>query len=556
MARDAQAAAKAHDPDWRFMAMEAQMLLFTDSVMREGQGQASLQPLLAIARGLSLVQGRKSLLYFSEGLAVPPAVEDLFQTTVSTANRSNVSVYAFDARGLRVRSPSEETKLALDLARDTALSDQVGGAMPDEAVPTMAIDPLEMSQDALRLNRQGVLGTSPRARAASSWRRRTTCGPGLERVMADLRAYYEVGYVPPNPKADGRWRTISVKVSRPGVVVRTRRGYYAMPPGAPVVLPYEMALAEALAATPMPRDVEHRAATLRFAGGGPETETLVWVEVPLAGLTLTRGETDLPRPREPARPGEGREGDARRASQPRRADRGPARRGRSGAPADDRGEADAAPPAGAIRARDGGPGPRERPRRRAAHRVRDPDARPGAEPGQRRDRARRRGGCCRARHERPAPGGPAARDAAPRSVVSRGNTSRLAAAEPLRRARGRSARGRARVPEGRAGGRARDAGAARARTRAGGSRTSAASRPGASTRAATRSGHAVGWETSKPPRRRRSRSRRGPRLPSRRIRGELPARRRPRRPSAPARSRTGRASRRRSRRSSSGPAAM
>ena len=34
--------------------------------MREGQGQASLQPLLAIARALSLVQGRKSLLYFSE----------------------------------------------------------------------------------------------------------------------------------------------------------------------------------------------------------------------------------------------------------------------------------------------------------------------------------------------------------------------------------------------------------------------------------------------------------------------------------------------------------
>jgi hypothetical protein len=82
-----------------------------------------------------------------------------------------------------------------------------------------------------------------------------------------------------------------VKVSRPGVVVRTRRGYYALPPGSPVVLPHELALAEALAATPMPRDVEHRAATLRFAGGEAKTETLVWVEVPLAGLTLSRGET-------------------------------------------------------------------------------------------------------------------------------------------------------------------------------------------------------------------------------------------------------------------------
>ncbi len=95
------------------LAMEAQMLRFSDRVTREAQGQASLQPLLAIAHALALVQGRKSLLYFSEGLTVPAAVEDLFRATVSTANRSNVSVYAFDARGLRVRSPSEETKLAL-----------------------------------------------------------------------------------------------------------------------------------------------------------------------------------------------------------------------------------------------------------------------------------------------------------------------------------------------------------------------------------------------------------------------------------------------------------
>ena len=168
----------------------------------------------------------------------------------------------------------------------------------------------------------------------------------------------------------------------------------------------------------------------------------------------------LPRPREPARPGEGRERDAGRASQPRGVDRRASRRGGSGAPADDGGEENAAPAAGSIRARDGGPGPGERTRRRSALGVRDPNTRPGAEPGQRRDRARRRGGSSPC-HERSAPGGPAEGDAAPRSRVSRGDTSRLAAVEPLRRARGPSARGRARVPEGRADGRARDAAAAR-----------------------------------------------------------------------------------------------
>jgi hypothetical protein len=267
------------------IAWEARMLRFSDRTTREAQGQASLQPLLAIAQGLALVQGRKSLLYFSEGLMVPPAVEGAFQATVSAANRANVSVYAFDARGLRVRSPSEEARQALGLATEAALGEQRGGGGFEGVLAA------DTANDALRLNRQGVLRDLAEGTGGFLVAETNDLRPGLERVVSDLRAYYEVGYAPPDPKADGRWRAISVKVSRPGVVVRTRRGYYALPPGSPAVLPYELPLAEALAATPMPRDVEHRAATLRFAGGDAETETLVWVEVPLAGLTLARGGT-------------------------------------------------------------------------------------------------------------------------------------------------------------------------------------------------------------------------------------------------------------------------
>jgi VWFA-related protein len=287
VARRAQAAAKAEGAavaDARFLAMEARMLRFSDRVTREVQGQASLQPLLAIAYGLTLVQGRKSLLYFSEGLTVPPAVEEAFRATVSAANRANVSVYAFDARGLLVRSPSEETKLALGLATESTLGEQQGGGGPEGMLTADTV------LDALRLNRQGVLRDLAESTGGFLVAETNDLRPGLERVVSDLRAYYEVGYTAPDPKADGRWRAISVKVSRPGVVVRTRRGYYALPPGSPAVLPYELPLAEALAASPMPRDVEHRAATLRFAGGEAETETLVWVEVPLAGLSLIRAE--------------------------------------------------------------------------------------------------------------------------------------------------------------------------------------------------------------------------------------------------------------------------
>ena len=149
----------------------------------------------------------------------------------------------------------------------------------------------DTAADALRLNRQGVLGDLAASTGGFLVAETNDLRPGLERVLADLRSYYDVGYVPTNPKTDGRWRAIAVKVARPGVVVRTRRGYFAMPPGAPVVLPRELPLAEALAAAPMPRELDLRTAVLRFPGAGPETEALVWVEVPLAGVSLARGES-------------------------------------------------------------------------------------------------------------------------------------------------------------------------------------------------------------------------------------------------------------------------
>ena len=52
---------------------------------------------------------------------------------------------------------------------------------------------------------------------------------GLSRVIDELREYYEVVYTPPNPVPDGRFRRIQAKVTRPGVGVRTRAGYFATP---------------------------------------------------------------------------------------------------------------------------------------------------------------------------------------------------------------------------------------------------------------------------------------------------------------------------------------
>jgi hypothetical protein len=50
---------------------------------------------------------------------------------------------------------------------------------------------------------------------------------GLKKVMDDMSAYYLLGYYSSNTKTDGKYRHIEVKVKRPGVKMKARRGYVA-----------------------------------------------------------------------------------------------------------------------------------------------------------------------------------------------------------------------------------------------------------------------------------------------------------------------------------------
>jgi len=59
----------------------------------------------------------------------------------------------------------------------------------------------------------------------------TPQGDKLEEAFTDivdeLRNQYTLTYYPTNQKRDGRWRKLSVDVSRPGLMIRTRKGYWA-----------------------------------------------------------------------------------------------------------------------------------------------------------------------------------------------------------------------------------------------------------------------------------------------------------------------------------------
>jgi VWFA-related protein len=51
--------------------------------------------------------------------------------------------------------------------------------------------------------------------------------PSYSQIAAELRTYYSISYYPTNEKHNGKWRTLRVKVNRPGLVAKTRPGYRA-----------------------------------------------------------------------------------------------------------------------------------------------------------------------------------------------------------------------------------------------------------------------------------------------------------------------------------------
>jgi Ca-activated chloride channel family protein len=48
-----------------------------------------------------------------------------------------------------------------------------------------------------------------------------------EKVLAEIKAQYHLGYVPTNTAQDGNWRKVEIKLKRNDLKIRTRKGYFA-----------------------------------------------------------------------------------------------------------------------------------------------------------------------------------------------------------------------------------------------------------------------------------------------------------------------------------------
>jgi VWFA-related protein len=124
--------------------------------------------------------------------------EEHFRRLLDEANRSNTSFYPIDPRGLAV--------FDTDIGPDPPPPLQVDAAMLRARLTSLRT--LAADTDGLAIvNSNDIAG-------------------GLRRVVADLTSYYLLGYYS-SAKLDGRFHSITVRVKRPGVQVRARRGYLA-----------------------------------------------------------------------------------------------------------------------------------------------------------------------------------------------------------------------------------------------------------------------------------------------------------------------------------------
>ena len=193
----------------------------------------------------SLKEGRKSIIFVSEGLTGLGMDQlPLIRKLTETANNNNTAIYTLDPSGLTGSSAD----VLRTIAENTGADAFVNTNAPEKS---------------------------------------------LRQVVKEASAFYLLGYSSSRNPQDGKFHRIGVKVKKPGIDVRARRGYWA-----PTATDLEHARTEAAAAGAIPPDVTSAMAVLsaaraerivdvwvgadRGADGGPAV-TVAWTPRATAG---------------------------------------------------------------------------------------------------------------------------------------------------------------------------------------------------------------------------------------------------------------------------------
>lgn len=177
----------------------------------------TLNALDAVVGALRDLPGRKSLVLLSDGIPVPPPEEDTgrvlagINRVIESANRASVIIYAVDARGL-------QTLGLFDAASP-------GVPTPQQMLALSA----ERGRDLF--NSQAGMRKLAEETGGVAYVNSNDIGGGVRRALEDQRGYYLIGYRPEEGTFDQgtgrlRYHKLTLRVTRPGLKVRTRQGFF------------------------------------------------------------------------------------------------------------------------------------------------------------------------------------------------------------------------------------------------------------------------------------------------------------------------------------------
>jgi VWFA-related protein len=166
----------------------------------------------ALCEVLEGIPGKKSIIQFTSGIT-QTGEENRSELIAATnsANRSNVSIYSVDSRGLVTATPGGDASV---------------GASGGNAMFTGAT---VISQSQSRQDSRETLATLAGDTGGRSFFDVGDFGKVFQSVQNDTSGYYLVGYYSANAANDGAWRRVHVKIDPlpAGVHIRAREGYYA-----------------------------------------------------------------------------------------------------------------------------------------------------------------------------------------------------------------------------------------------------------------------------------------------------------------------------------------
>jgi VWFA-related protein len=259
----------------------------------------SLSALLAVARAQKQITGRKLIIYFAEGIDASTDSRDTIKSVASQANRAGVTICAIDTKSM-----NEQMGNAM-MAGAAMAGANPGGAMSSamslgahgygegqSGPPIGQVMDAAQNMTSMEFGNGGSELQSPLVNLAEGTggiyiRAGASLRHPLQQLHDELTNYYEASYIPNIKDYNGAFRPIEIHPVRKGIVVKSRSGYFALPPeNGSGIRPFEVPLLSILQQEKLPTDLAFQTEVLHLGELPDGNSGDIAVQVPLSQIQV------------------------------------------------------------------------------------------------------------------------------------------------------------------------------------------------------------------------------------------------------------------------------